>query len=52
MEPHLHFGVEHWISIGLIALIFRYVWKWTAGMLAGLGGMPGQVGLAMGGIAQ
>lgn len=52
MEHHFHMGVEHAVYIGLIALIFRYLWKLLSSMLAGNEGPIGQLGIAMGGIAQ
>lgn len=52
MEHHFHFGVEHAAWIGLVAMIFRYIWKLLAAKMAASGGFLGQAGLAMGGIAQ
>jgi len=45
-------GIEHADCIGLVALIFRYIWKLVSSRLAGNDGPIGQLGLAMGGIAQ
>lgn len=38
--------------IGMAAMLFRYVWKLLSGWLGSNDGIVGQVGLAMGGIAQ
>lgn len=52
MEHHFHFGIEHAAYIGLIAMLFRYVWKLVAAKMAAAGGFLGQLGLAAGGVAQ
>lgn len=52
MEHHYHFSVETAAWIGLVAMLFRYVWKLLAAKMAAAGGFLGQAGLAMGGIAQ
>jgi hypothetical protein len=45
-------GIEHAAFIGLVALVFRYIWKLVSGYLATNDGAIGQLGLALGGIAQ
>jgi hypothetical protein len=45
-------GIEHAAYIGLIALLFRYLWKLASTFLAANEGPLGQLGLAMGGLAQ
>jgi hypothetical protein len=45
-------GIEHAAFIGLVALLFRYLWKLAAGFLAKNDGPVGQFGVALGGIAQ
>ena len=52
MEHHFHMGIEHAAYIGLIALLFRYLWKLASSLLASNEGPLGQFGLAMGGLAQ
>ena len=52
MTHHFHMGVEHAAYIGLIALLFRYLWKLLSALLASNEGAVGQLGIAMGGIAQ
>jgi len=52
MEHHFHFGIEHILFIGIAAMVVRYVWKLFAAQLAGADGMLGQIGEAMGGLAQ
>lgn len=45
-------GVEHVMYIGLAAMLFRYIWKLVSGWLGTQDGAVGQLGVAMGGIAQ
>jgi hypothetical protein len=45
-------GIEHAAFIGLVAMLFRYIWKLVSARLAGSDGPIGQLGIAMGGIAQ
>jgi len=45
-------GIEHAAFIGAVALLFRYLWKLVSAWLAGNDGPIGQLGLAMGGLAQ
>ena len=52
MEHHFHMGIEHAAFIGLVALVFRYIWKLAAAFLAKNDGPIGQLGLAAGGLAQ
>ena len=52
MEHHFHFGVEHFLYIGMAAMVFRYLWKLVAAALCPSDGALGQFGAAMGGIAQ
>ena len=52
MEHHFHMGIEHAAWIGLVALLFRYLWKLASAYLAQNDGPIGQFGLAMGGISQ
>ena len=52
MEHHFHFGIEHFLYIGMAAMLFRYLWKLLAAMLAPSDGAIGQFGAAMGGLAQ
>ena len=52
MEHHFHFGIEHFFWIGLAAMVFRYLWKLAAAALTPSDGAIGQLGAAMGGIAQ
>ena len=52
MEHHFHFGIEHFLFIGVAAMVFRFLWKLAAAALAPSDGMLGQFGAAMGGIAQ
>lgn len=52
MEHHFHMGIEHAAFIGLVALVFRYIWKLISAMMARSEGPIGQLGLAMGGISQ
>jgi hypothetical protein len=52
VEHHFHFGIEHVAFIGLVAMLFRYVWKLIAARLGATEGPLGSLGVAMGGIAQ
>jgi len=52
LSHHFHMGIEHAAFIGAVALLFRYLWKLLAGLLASNDGPIGQLGLAMGGLAQ
>jgi hypothetical protein len=52
MEHHFHFGVEHFLFFGMAAMLFRYIWKLISAALVPSGGALGQIGAAMGGIAQ
>ena len=52
MEHHFHMGRESVVWVGMAAMLFRYVWKLLSGYLASSDGVLGQLGLAMGGIAQ
>ena len=52
MEHHFHFGFEHFLWIGMAAMVFRYLWKLVAAALTPSDGAIGQIGAAMGGIAQ
>jgi hypothetical protein len=52
MEHHWHFSFENILFIGLAAMVVRYLWKMVAAALAPSDGMLGQIGSAMGGIAQ
>jgi hypothetical protein len=52
MEHHFHFGIEHFLFIGMAAMVFRYFWKLIAAALVPSDGALGQFGSAMGGIAQ
>ena len=52
MEHHFHFGIEHIVFIGVAAMVFRYIWKLVAAQLANAAGGIGQLGVAMGGLAQ
>lgn len=45
-------GFEHATFIVFVAVVGRYIWKLLAAWLAGNDGPIGQVGLALGGIAQ
>lgn len=45
-------GIEHAAFIGLVAMLFRYIWKLISARLAGNDGALGQLGTAMGGLAQ
>ena len=52
MEHHFHFGIEHFLFFGMAAMVFRYLWKLAAAAITPQGGALGQLGAAMGGIAQ
>jgi hypothetical protein len=52
VEHHFHFGIEHAMWITVVAVIGRYLWKLFAALLAGNDGAIGQLGVALGGIAQ
>jgi len=52
MEHHFHFGIEHIVFIGMAAMVFRYLWKLVAAALTPSDGAIGQLGAAMGGLAQ
>jgi hypothetical protein len=52
LDGHLHFGIEHVAFIGLVAMLFRYIWKLVAARMAGSDGPIGSLGVAMGGLAQ
>jgi hypothetical protein len=44
--------VEHFLYIGMAAMVFRYLWKMIAAALVPSDGALGQFGAAMGGVAQ
>jgi len=52
VEHHFHFGIEHIVFIGMAAMVFRYLWKLVAAALTPSDGAIGQLGAAMGGLAQ
>jgi hypothetical protein len=45
-------SIEHAMYIGLVAMLFRYLWKLLSALFAGNDGPVGQLGVAMGGLAQ
>lgn len=52
MSHHYHWGVENFLFVGFVAMLFRYLWKLLMAQLAGADGMIGQIGMAGGGLAQ